>query len=271
MLTPMEIGGLRTLLPDKLINPTRFALDNPGGYEPEKLATYLQKAAQAGSRDVQKFKKDWHSDEVRELWQSVGTHDVVQGGDAWSYDYVSLSQDVRSNEHISEAATGASHQLQPKAEEDVAKVVETFRSRHPELMIQAADATKTLPLKIRLAQLDFRITMDDSHPSKAFVLLGEPESESSPLREEILQSIRKTVQNPSLTSLLVCINPQYDCPFDFNFEQENLAAFHDIKSRPCDKCKKPFNSNFKLPLIRQQTLAVEGQQPRFLALHRDCV
>ena len=43
-----QIGGLRALLPEKLINPARVALDNPGEHEPEKLATYLQTAAKAG-------------------------------------------------------------------------------------------------------------------------------------------------------------------------------------------------------------------------------
>lgn len=205
MLTslPPKIGGLRTLLPEKLINPARFALDNPGGYNPEKLATYMQTAAQAGSRDVERFKKDWHSDDVRELWLTVNANDFPQGGDAWAFDYGGLLQNAATTEQPSTMGNGASQEVQALGDAEIAKLVNDFRARHPELKIHVSDEAGLLPIDISVAQLGFRVEKGGSASVTEYSVSGDPFTETTILRDEILQSLRDLNGNGGLTGLLV--------------------------------------------------------------------
>lgn len=52
--------------------------------------------------------------------------------------------------------------------------------------------------------------------------------------------------------------------------QETTAAYHDIKTRACDKCNKLVNTKLQLPLIRQLKSATSDGKFEFLALHPDC-
>jgi hypothetical protein len=205
MLTSSKIGGLRSLLPDKLINPARVALENPGGYEPEKLATYLETAAKAGSQDVGRFKKDWHSDDVRQLWHIVNANDLPQGGDAWPLDYGGLLQDAAINEQTSTTADDASREFQPPKESEIVKVVDDFRARHPELRIHVSDGADPLPIDIQVGKLEFRLEQRPSAGGTEYIVLGKPGAEASSLRHNVLQSISESQHGAGLATLLVRI------------------------------------------------------------------
>ncbi|OCT48389.1 hypothetical protein CLCR_04325 [Cladophialophora carrionii] len=196
------IGGLRSLLPDKLINPARVALENPGGYEPEKLATYLQTAAKAGSQDVERFKKDWHGDDVRQLWHVVNGNDLPQGGDAWPLDYGALLQDTATNEQTSTTATDPSREFQPPNEPEIMQVVDDFRARHPELRIHVSDGATPLPIDIQVGKLEFRLEQRHSVGGTKYIVLGKPGTEASSLRHNVLQSISESQQGAGLATLL---------------------------------------------------------------------
>ncbi|KAK5203580.1 hypothetical protein LTR41_010713 [Exophiala xenobiotica] len=248
-----QIGGLRTLLPEKLINPTRFALENPDGYDPEKLATYLQDAAQAGSREVERFKKDWHSDDVRELWHAVNAGDVPQGGDAWTLDYDDLLFNNGDKHAISMVVNGFSHDSHPQTDAEIAKIVSDFRLGHPELKVSVLDVEHPLPVDVGLGQLEFRIERDRSASDVTFKVLGKPGTEAFALHDDILETIQKVGGTSNLVALL-----------------ETTAAYHDIKTRACDKCNKLVNTKLQLPLIRQLKSATSDGKFQFLALHPDC-
>jgi len=49
-----------------------------------------------------------------------------------------------------------------------------------------------------------------------------------------------------------------------------LAAYRDVKTRPCDKCNKLVNNKLQLPLVRQMKPESSNEQVEFLALHQDC-
>lgn len=198
----MEIAGLRTLLPEKLINPTRFALDNPDGYDPEKLATFLQSAAQAGSRDVGRFKRDWHSENVRELWHTVNTNDLPQGGDAWTVDYERLLWNSAGKVDSGKPLAVVSNQS-ASAQTDIAKIVGDFRSGHPELKVNGSNEGNILPMDVTVAQLDFRIDQDQSFGNVQFTVNPTPGTEASVLRDDIIEAIRGSNGISSLAGLLV--------------------------------------------------------------------
>ncbi|KIW93144.1 uncharacterized protein Z519_05749 [Cladophialophora bantiana CBS 173.52] len=255
-----QIGDLRSLLPEKLINPARVALDNPGDYEPEKLAAYLQTAALAGSRDLERFKKDWHSDDVRELWQTVNASDFPQGGDAWAFDYARLLRDAAANEETS-ISTGkeASHDFQPQSDAEIAKTVDDFRARHPELKIHVSEEVSLLPIEIGVSRFDFRIEKKSSSGGTTYDVIDKSGAAASAVYDmstDVLQSIRESKERDRLETLL-----------------EMIHSYHDITTRPCDKCGKLFDTKkLKLPVIRQVNPSTQGEQhPQFLALHRVCV
>ncbi|KAJ9623341.1 hypothetical protein H2204_011247 [Knufia peltigerae] len=198
-----QIGGLRTLLPEKLINPTRFALENPNGYDPEKLATYLQDAAQAGIRDVERFKKDWHSDDVRELWQAVNTGDVPQGGDAWTLNYDALILQNQGKSAGSLTSNTLINGAGGQTDAEIAKIVSDFRAKHPDLKVSVWQETQPLPLDIGMGQLEFRIDKTRDASSGPFKVTYKPGAESFALRDDILESVKKSDVQSNLMVLLV--------------------------------------------------------------------
>ncbi|OAP54646.1 hypothetical protein AYL99_11094 [Fonsecaea erecta] len=253
-----QIGDLRTLLPEKLINPARVALDNPGEYEPAKLAAYLQTAAQAGSRDVERFKKDWHSDDVRELWQTVHANDLPQGGDAWAFDYASLLRDAAANEQTSITVRDASHDFETPSDAEVAKAVNDFRARHPEFTIHVSNEASLLPVDISVSRFDFRVEKSQTAGRAPYNVIDKSSSEAAgvyDLRADVVESIRESKETRRLGDLL-----------------EMIYSYHDMMTRPCDKCGKLLDTKMlKLPVIRQAKPPTQGEpQPRFLALHRVC-
>ena len=267
-----KIGGLRCLLPERLINPAREALDNPGGNEPEKLATYLHTAAQAGSRDVARFKKDWHSDDVRGLWQTVNANDLPQGGDAWAFEYGSILQDAVSTEHTSSPADNAIHEFQPQTETDIGAVVDDFRVRHPELKIHVSAGATRLPIDITVAGIDLRIERSKTVGATEYNVIGKPGADASNLRDSILQGIRQSKDKLGLANILVsnatCLA---SCESTDNPVQEMVSSYHDIATRPCHKCHKLFDTKtLHLPMVRYLKSPQDRHHPHFLALHLDC-
>ncbi|OAL36739.1 hypothetical protein AYO20_04071 [Fonsecaea nubica] len=257
MLTSLKIGDLRTLLPEKLINPARVALDHPGDYEPAKLAAYLQTAAQAGSRDVERFKKDWHSDDVRELWQTVNANDLPQGGDAWAFDYASLLRDAAANEQTSNTEKDASHAFRPPSDAETTKMVNDFRARHPDVKIHVSSEASPLPIDISVSRFDFRVEKSEAADGTTYNVIDKSGTEASgvyDLRADVVESIRESKEIVRLETLL-----------------EMIYSYRDVMTRPCDKCKKLLDTKkLKLPVIRQADPSTQDGQPPFLALHRVC-
>ncbi|KAI1612990.1 hypothetical protein EDD37DRAFT_329690 [Exophiala viscosa] len=249
-----QITALRTLLPEKLINPTRFALENPLGYDPEKLADYLQDAALAGSQDLVQFKKDWHSEDVRQLWHAVNTGDAPQGEDAWSVDYGDLVIRARNQHSHSAMVNGLSSGQQHQTDADLARIVSDFRAKHPDIKFDVADEAHPLPLNITIAQLDLRVEQNQTAGATAFTVAGKPNTEPFALRDSIVDTIGKSGGTSNLGVFL-----------------EMLAAYSDVKTRHCDKCNKLVNNELLLPLVRQLKPESSNEHVEFLALHQDCV
>ncbi|KAK4936452.1 hypothetical protein LTR10_022669 [Elasticomyces elasticus] len=247
-----QITTLRTLLPEKLINPTRFALENPLGYDPEKLADYLQDAAHVGSQDLVRFKKDWHSEDVRHLWHAVNTGDAPQGEDAWSVDYGDLVIRARNQTSQSVIVNGLTSGQQPQTDADLAKATSDFRAKHPDIKIDVTDEAHPLPLNISIAQLDFRVEQNQTPGATDFTVTGKHNTEPFALRDGIVDAIRRSEGRSNLPVVL-----------------EMLAAYRDVKTRPCDKCNK-LVKNLQLPLVRRLKPESSNEEVEFLALHEEC-
>lgn len=185
-----------------------MALDHPGEYEPEKLATYLQTAAMVGSRDVEKFKKDWHGDDVRELWQTVNANELPQGGDAWPLDYSGLLQDTGTLTQNAIIGKESTREFQPPSGPELVKLVGEFRARHPELNIHVSDEADPLPIDVQVGQFDFRVEKSQSAGETEYVVVAKPDTESSSLRHDILRCISESKDRARLATLLV-LSPSF--------------------------------------------------------------
>jgi len=246
-------------------------LDNPGGYEPERLAAYLHAAAQTGSRDVERFKKEWHSADVRQLLSLVNATDLPQGTDAWMMDYGSLLHGVdHPIEHKLDAVNGISQRAGLNTRENALESINNFKTKHPGLTIEVLDPAKGLPVNITITVnlIHLKFQVNESPDRTGYKVVARPNTESTAIRENILQNIS---ENSVLTTLLVWRQVPSYCIHHTNERQENLAAYSDIKSRPCDKCKKVVDNNALLPYVRKPTAPGTDQPLQFLALHRDCV
>lgn len=181
-----------------MINPTRFALDNPGGYEPEKLAAYLHAAAQTGSRDVERFKKEWHSDDVRQLLDVVKATDLAQGTDAWVMDYGNFLHGSDPTEDQLAATNGLDQHSDIRTGDKPLESINNFKNKHPDISVEILDEVKGLPVNITISQLKFQV--DEAVDGTGYKVIGRPNTESLALRENILENIN---ENPVLATLLV--------------------------------------------------------------------
>jgi len=203
ILTVPQICQLRTLLPERLINPARIALENPGGCPPEKLASYLQTTARQGSREVQKFTQDWHSDEMRELWQTVNGVDLPQGGDAWTVDYLHLIKSLQDGEQRQNALDLKEKQYRAAVDENAAEVARNFKEKHPELKLHISDETKGLSIELEVAGMHLCVAHDTSSSVSSYHVSGKPDMPESSLLKDVLQTVGNRESKASLTELLV--------------------------------------------------------------------
>lgn len=203
LLTSIKVSELRTLLPVKLVNPARIALDTPGQYDPEKLATYLTKAATAGSQELERFKQDWHSDDMRNLLQTAMREKLTQGRDAWMTDYRALLQEAASNEHKPTSVNNASRDFQPPNEAEIRKVVDDFRARHPELKLHVSDGPMPLPVDIHTSSYDFRVELTQSTGGVEFSVVQVPNTTPNRWNLKIIQAIGQYKEQTDLPYLLV--------------------------------------------------------------------
>lgn len=186
-------------MPEKLINPTRFALEDPSGFEPEKLASSLRTAAQTGSSDIQKFKKDWHSEDVRQLWGAVNGAEQFQGDDAWVIDYSTLLQDANTTTGPADLINGDTHHEPEPVQENIFEIVGNFKTKHPDLKVEMVNEATGLPVNVSITHLAFQVA--ELSDGSGYKVSGKPDTEAPALRSSILENLKPST---NLSELLVC-------------------------------------------------------------------
>jgi len=275
-----RIPELRRLLPERLVNPALAALENPSRVSPETLATYMHNTVIEGRRTVDAFNKEWHNQEMRELWQKANSADFPQGRDSWNVDYTVLSKvmiqsagaaqppgDSASKEHEGEGEGGSE-------DEDGKEVVRSFRERleHKNIQVEVLDEEQGYPLDVVVAQMAFRIGRDDSQQPSIYTVALKPNTTGSKLEQSILKIIEARDNTHSLVQLLVCIH-RTKVMILLKFSQNLLAAYHDIKSKPCSKCQRIFDDYLQFPIVRKLEAKDKNDDnvPRWAAFHQVCV
>lgn len=222
------------------MEPTRFARQAP----PEKVALQLRGAATAGSNQIKDFKKAFHSDDMRSLWQTVNNAEFPQGQDVWTTDYAALLSTVQSSSSANANIV--------KDDESISSVIGAFQTAHPDVVLVTPDGSEQLPIVLAVAPLSFRITHGDA-PGTYDVEAGEGTSVDS-TQKSILQYMAKAHKHQRLGDLLSL-----------------LSSYKNATNASCQKCQKVFDQNLRLPLARERNVPKEDAgQLEWKALHENC-
>ena len=194
---------LRTLLPEKVVNSTRAVLQPASRSAPEKLAAQLKEAAVTGSKDIQKFKKDYHSDAMRKLFQKVNAAEIPQGQDAWTTDYIALSQKMNSTD----TNTTASAESAAVTDDDVkdSEAVQQFCEANPAIDVKVLDEASGLPLELNLPSIAFHVGVSSDGAKKGYNVSLKDGGSSSKTNKEVVQYVQTRHAKQKLPALLVSI------------------------------------------------------------------
>ena len=190
---------LRTLLPEKLVNPTRAILQPSSRSAPEKLALQLKEAAVNGSKDIQKFKTGYHSDAMRELFQNVNAAEIPQGQDVWNTDYVTLV------EKMGGGASDAQTAIQDVDEHNISdtEAIKQFREASPDLDFKVPNEGPGLPLELTVSSTTFVINTSNDQSKSRYTVTLEGDSNQSQLGKDIVHYVQTHHGNDRLPALLV--------------------------------------------------------------------
>ena len=233
---------MRTLLPDKLIEPTRFARQAP----PEKVAIQLRDAAISGSNQIKDFKKAYHSEDMRALFQTASGADFPQGHDVWTIDYTKSLPAIKAIPASTAPTLGITTE-----EQSVASITDKFRELHPNLKLEVTESDQ-LPLHVTVGSMVFSI-----HSAKT---QGQFEVAAK-------QGTTPDVNQIAILTYLNKAHPELGLPALLSL----LASYNNLKSTPCRKCHKLIDPNFQLPVARQQLDPKDGAEPQWEILHESCL
>lgn len=160
------------------------------------MAAQLKAAAVTGSGDIQRFKKDYHSDEMRELFRKVNSADISQGDDVWSTDYGALVRRLKS-ETVPEAQSSA-EKLGTDDLNDL-DLIKRFHEQNPKIEVKMADETSGLPCDINVDAMVFRVEKTTS----GYQAMLKEDNEQTSLAKRIASYVKKQHAGAGLWDLLV--------------------------------------------------------------------
>lgn len=224
-----QLLSLRTLLPNRLITPTRTAINNPKTMGPRVLAETLSRNAADGAKEIAQFKRQWNDPKMKEVWKESmsveGKSQVKDGVDAWYVDYRDLRDQAaaatstgpvaKSDSSVLEPGTamdidvdvngntGAGSQtLKLETIEEAKTALSKFREENKEAKIESASEDAPFPLVVQAGPLTFRVTRNDTN--KSYDVTLDDRSKSWKVAQQILEHVQSsTEQRKKLRSVLV--------------------------------------------------------------------
>lgn len=233
---------MRTLLPDKLVEPTRIARQAP----PEKVAFQLRAAATAGSNQIKDFKKAYHSEDMRSLFQTANTAEFPQGYDVWTVDYAKLLSAIKT------AKTGSSPVAGHTTKDDpVSTVVEKFREQHADVKLDFSNTTDQLPIDLTVGSMTFLIQAGSSE--RRYEIVIKEDATTDTIRKSIVEYLNNNHSDDGLQALLTL-----------------LVSYENVKSTLCQKCHNLFDTSFRFPLARERIDSKDDIEPTWKPIHESC-
>lgn len=226
--------------------PTRFT----GRGSPEKIASHLRDSAASGSSSIKNFKRAFHSEEMRTLFQTVHSADFPQGQDMWQVDYIDSIAKFKQSHPTNQ--NGSSDV--PKSEaHDVSAVLEAFKSANPTINVNTPSGPDQLPLVVVISSLTFRIDFSSTELSRYEVRAGKANKVPA-AQMVILKHLQTDHASSDLADLLTL-----------------LASYQGYKSQTCDKCHSIFDASLSLPINRRKAGTPEALSSNsWVAIHQSC-
>lgn len=180
-----------------------MALANPRGVSPQKMAADLRVAATDGSRDIQQFKKDFHSPEMRELWLNTSTADYSQGRDSWVVNYQELVKGLNAGPIAPNPKPNGDARSPNESAEDIERLVNQCKTANPSIQISFANQPNTLPIDIKLDDLSFQLTAYEEDNRRSFSVGPLSGAKASELENQIAAYINEHSASSGLETVLV--------------------------------------------------------------------
>ena len=262
------MNGLRTLLPEKLVNPTRAILQASSRSGPEKLAAQVKDAAVTGSNDIQKFKKDYHSDRMRELFQKVNAADISQGQDVWTTDYIALVRKAGAEGDNPETSS----EIVKDSDDSISDLtaMNRFRDANPDLKLKTLDEASGIPLELTTSPATFYVSKSTQGSKSRYTVALEDSDRQSQLGKDVVKYIQAHHGDERLPILLVR-QPIFYQMVPANISQSLLASYESLRSQKCEKCHKVFDAFLQFPIARDRRPPEPNQmQPLWTVRHPNC-
>jgi len=208
-----KVHQIRKLLPEKLIAPLKQATGSPRAnhtISPAALAGQLKKVAVEGIGQIEAFKKDWYSDEMRSLWEEANQAHYPRGDDCWRTDYEALARQTTKSARPAQDKTQELGEQRQSVNEDPREVIKSIKDKWPALRIEVLDETLGLPVDVKVAGMSFRVNREQSDVPGVYSVTGKPGSQASGLIQEILNFLETRKEKQSLKYLLVGKHDFYD-------------------------------------------------------------
>ena len=109
--------------------------------------------AQEGSKKMESFRNAWNSEEMQQARANATADPSPQGDDVWRVDYRTLAKQAGEKSTEEDASMG----VEEEPKEDINKVVEDVKTRHPSVRLDAGGEETIWPLTIRVAGMTFQV------------------------------------------------------------------------------------------------------------------
>ncbi|PLB50631.1 hypothetical protein P170DRAFT_355586 [Aspergillus steynii IBT 23096] len=275
------VHQLRTLLPDRLLEPMRPALNPkaaPGSVagSPEIMLQQASHIFRGGVAEVQEFQSMWRGPEMKAVWERVDAQIKENGGNllqptgVWEQDYDTILEElVKEQEKKNEKQRKADEEQERSnirsTEGGWRAIVDGFAQRNvPGMRLIPSKREASVTVALAKAGMVFNV-----HTVGGTEGNGVPEWQVS----------SKTAPGQSQTkverSITDCLNAR---PQQWNLAHllDMISSYSSIKQTPCMKCGKMTDAATQLPTIRQHKLTpspTDGQPPSstWEAYHASCI
>jgi hypothetical protein len=267
-----KVHQIRKLLPEKLIAPLKQVTGSQHAnhaISPAALAGQLKKVTVEGTGQIQAFKKDWYSDEMRSLWEEANQAHYPRGDDCWRTDYEALARQTKSARSAQDKIQELGEQRQ-SVNEDPKEVIKSVKDKWPGLRIEVLDEALGLPVDVKVAGMSFRVNREQSDVSGVYSVTGKPSGQASGLIQEILNFLETRQQKQSLTYLLVSIHEFLRFCTITDCAKDLLASYSDVKTRSCAKCMKVFDNDLQLAIVKIPQSQDAENHMEWSSFHRKC-
>ncbi|PGH16680.1 hypothetical protein AJ79_01552 [Helicocarpus griseus UAMH5409] len=257
MLQQMEakIHGLRTLVPNRLLSPLLPVVNpdprTPIPKSPQDMFEQLSQTARDGVAEVENFKAEWQSPDMKAIWDRVDQKSTETGGEhppttgVWERDYDNILKKLDREEEIEKGQKRRLEEEQEKlrvasSESGWKDIVEEYRNKDLPIVINVpkpSDDIGRFSVAIKKISLQF------------YILQGPYYGNKSPREWQVMIVPRMTTTKVE-TEVLDCVRSR-DRKWDLSYLLDMLCSYADLNKTRCMNCHKLINDDAQLPTLRR--------------------